>query len=96
MSRNAYAVYREPLLSNLGSAVRGRDEAGLVGRWREVDAVAEHAVEEAPKTLDVAGHDIAEAPHRGLGGEEQAEHAAHVIGGEGDAGGGCRVLETRA
>eukprot|EP00825_Cyclidium_porcatum_P019077 TRINITY_DN2167_c0_g1_i6.p2 TRINITY_DN2167_c0_g1~~TRINITY_DN2167_c0_g1_i6.p2 ORF type:complete len:106 (-),score=13.69 TRINITY_DN2167_c0_g1_i6:194-511(-) len=60
-----------------------RDETGLEGRRREVMAGVEHGVEEAVEGFLVAGqHFVVGA--RALLGEIEAEHAANVLGREGD------------
>ena len=64
--------------------MRRGDEAGLVGRGREVDAGLEHGVEEAVEALAVALHHLREAARRRIA-EVQAEHAADRLRREGDA-----------
>ncbi len=66
--------------------MRGRHEAGLVGGQNEINALVQHAVEEALEAFDVAGHDFAVAVDGGLIREEESEHAADVVGRERDAG----------
>ena len=52
-----------------------RDESGLEGRGREVDAALEHRVEETVEGLAVALHHLGEGRRRRRA-EEEPEHAA--------------------
>ena len=67
--------------------MRGRQEAGLEGTGRQVHARIQHGVVEAPEAADVAAHDLRKAADTQLVSEEQAEHAACLVGRERDA---CR------
>ncbi len=63
------------------------DETRLEGRRRQVDALVQHAVKEGHEARLIAGHDLAEVADGVLGGEEHAEHAAHLVARERDTGG---------
>ena len=71
-SRRARASRRCP------SGMRRRDEPGLERARRQVDAGVEHRVEEAIEALLVAGHHRVVGV-RDVGGEVDAEHAAHRL-----------------
>ena len=77
--------------------VRGGDEACFVGGRAEGGVAVEHAVEEAFEGVDIGTRHVA-VVLRGMGGEIQAEHTAHAVGGELDAvrfgGGGEPVGEA--
>jgi hypothetical protein len=71
---------------DLGRAVGGTDEAGLVERRREVDAAVQHRVEEAVEAL-LVDRDGAGVVVRQHVGEEEAEQAALAVDRHRDAGG---------
>jgi hypothetical protein len=75
--------------------MRRRDEPGLECRRREVDALGQHAVEEALEALDVAGGRLGIRIHATGTGEEEAEHAADMIGRQRNAGTGRSVRQAR-
>ena len=83
------------LLQVGGTAVRRRRRsAPRRPRARKPRRRVEHRVEEAFEALHVASHHVRKRAHRPLA-EEQAEHAANVIGHERHAGGACRWRSGR-
>lgn len=65
-------------LIDLRCAVSRRHESRLKSRWREIDALGEHGVEEAVERVPVALHDLRVARGRGLA-EVDAKHAANIL-----------------
>ncbi len=60
-------------------------EPGLEGRWGQIDAAIEHAMEKFTETIGITGRNLGKTRNRVILCEENTKHATDTVGGQGYA-----------